>query len=184
MPISIQSNLPHITIQFGTNLDCPNCPSIRCTVNSCAALTSTGNFHFFASVGKSFPHCVAKMYTPDDYAPIVLSGIVQSNEESVTTELEVGFLFHFPYKTWEGDTASLMVATGPNISVNTIIGLPFMKATGMILDLVDEVVDCRYLHCPPFSVDFRQTSNHVPVMDKPSDTPANHATSHLQIIKE
>jgi hypothetical protein len=24
MSISIQSNLPHITLQFGTNLDCPN----------------------------------------------------------------------------------------------------------------------------------------------------------------
>jgi hypothetical protein len=31
----------------------------------CAALT-TGNFHFFASVAKRFPHCVSKMYTPDD----------------------------------------------------------------------------------------------------------------------
>jgi hypothetical protein len=124
------------------------------------------------------------MYTPDDYAPIVLSGIVQSNEESVTTELEVGFLFHLLYRTWEGNTASLMVAMGPNVSVNTIIGLPFMKAMGMILDLVDEVVDCRNLDCPPFPIDFRRTSNHVPVMDEPSDTPANHATSHLQIIQE
>jgi hypothetical protein len=183
MPISIQSNLPHITIQFGADLDCPNCPSIHCAIDLCAALT-TGNFHFFASVAKCFPHCIAKMYTPDNYAPIVLSGIVQSNEESVTTELEVGFLFHLPFRTWEGNTVSLMVATGPNISINTIIGLPFMKATGMILDLVDKVVDCRYLACPPFPVDFCRTSNHMPVMDKPSDTPANHATSHLQITKE
>ncbi len=183
MPISIQSNLPHITIQFGANLDCPNCPSICCAISLCAALT-TGNFHFFASVVKRFPYCVAKMYTPDDYAPIVLSGIVQSNEESLTTVLEVGFLLHLPYRTREGNTASLMAPTGPNTSVNTIIGLPFMKATGMILDLVDKVVDCRYLDCPPFPVDFCLTSNHVPVMDKPTDTPANHATAHLQIIKE
>jgi hypothetical protein len=183
MHISIQSKLPHITIQFGVDLDCPNCPLIHCTINLCTALT-TGNFHFFASVAKCFPHCVAKMYTPDDYAPIVLSGLVQSNEESVTTELEVGFLFHLPYRTWEGDTASLMVATGPNVSVNTIIGLQFMKAMGMILDLVNKVMDCRYLDCSPFPVDFCRTSNHVPVMDEPSDTPANHAMSHLQIIKE
>jgi hypothetical protein len=181
MPISIQSNLPHITIQFGANLDCPNCFLICCAVNSGNAFT-TGNFHFFASVAKRFPHCIANMYTPDDYAPIVLSGIVQLNEESVTTESEVGFLFHLPYRTREGNTASLMVATGPNVSVNTIIGLPFTKVMGKILDLVDEVMDCRYLDCPPFPVDFRRTSNHVPVMDEPSDTPANHATSHLQII--
>jgi hypothetical protein len=55
MPISIQSNLPHITIQFGANLDCPNCPSICCAIDSCATLT-TGNFHFVAAVAKRFPH--------------------------------------------------------------------------------------------------------------------------------
>ncbi len=65
MPISIQSNLPHITLQFGADLDYPNCPSICCAVNSCSALT-TGNFHFFALVAKRFPHCVARMYTSDD----------------------------------------------------------------------------------------------------------------------
>ncbi len=148
MPILIQSNLPHIIFQFGANLDCPNCPLIYCTIDLCAALT-TGN-HFFALVAKHFPHCVAKIYTPEDYAQIVLSGIVQSNKDSVTTKLEVRFLFHLPYKTREGNSASLMIATGPNISVNTIIGLPFMKAMGMILDLVDRVVDCKYLDCPPW----------------------------------
>ncbi len=47
MPILIQRNLPHIILQFGANLDYPNCPSICCAVDSCAALT-TGNFHFVA----------------------------------------------------------------------------------------------------------------------------------------
>jgi hypothetical protein len=124
------------------------------------------------------------MYTHDDYAPIVLSGVVQSNQESVTTELEVGFLFHLLYWTREGDTSSLMVATGPNVSVNTILGLPFMKAMGIILDLVDEVADCRYCDCPPFPVDFFRTTNHIPVLDNPSKLPDNHTPSHLQIIKE
>jgi hypothetical protein len=123
MPISIQSNLSHITLQFGTDLDCPNCPLIRCTINSCAALT-TGNFHFFAAVAKRFLHCIAKIFTPKDYVPIVLSGIVRSNAESVMAKLEVGFLLHLPYKMTDGDSASLMVATGPNVSINTINGLP------------------------------------------------------------
>jgi hypothetical protein len=106
------------------------------------------------------------------------------NQELVTTELEVGFLFHLPYRTREGDTSSLMVATGPNVFGNTILGLLFMKATGMILDLVDEVADCRYLNCPPFPADFRHTTNHVPVLDDPSMPRDNHAPSHLQIINE
>ena len=56
MLISIHSNLPHIVMQFGTTLDCPNSPFICCAVNSCPAL-STGNFHYFASLAKRFPHC-------------------------------------------------------------------------------------------------------------------------------
>ncbi len=155
-------------MQFGTELICPNSPSIRCDVDSCAALL-TGNFHFFASLAKCFPHCLAKVYAPRDYAPIILSGIVQSHQDkAVTMELEVGFQFHLPYKTTDGDESSLMIAMGPHVSVNTIFGLPFMQGTGMIRDLVNNLAECKYLDCPPFPIDFRRTLNHVPVTDKPS----------------
>jgi hypothetical protein len=60
------------------------------------------------------------------------------------------------------------VATGPNVSVNTIIGLPFIKATEMILDFVDDVAECKHLDCPPFPMDFWRTSNHVPVTEAPA----------------
>ena len=183
MPIAIHSNLPHIVMQFGPTLDCPNSPSIRCAVDSCAAL-STGNFHYFASLAKRFPHCVAKVFAPQDYAPIILSGVFQSHQqEAVTTELEVGFQFHLPYKTSDGEDASLIIATGPHVSVNTILGLPFMQGTGMILDLVDNLAECKYLDCPPFPIDFRRTSNHVPVTDDP-DASVQIADSATMIIKE
>jgi hypothetical protein len=168
MPIAIHSNLPHIILQFGTNLDCPHCPSIHCAVDLCAALT-TGNFHFFALLAKRFLHCLAKVFAPQDYAPIILSGVVQSHQQdAVTTKLEVGFQFHIPYKTTAGEDSSLMIVTGPHVSVSTILGLPFMQGMGMILDLVDNLAECKYLDCPPFPIDFQRTSNHVPVMDKPS----------------
>jgi hypothetical protein len=172
MPITIQSNLPHIIMQFGESLNSPNCPSIRCAVDTCAALT-TGSFHFYAAIMKHFLHCVAKVFAPKEYAVIVLSGIVGHHEQAaVTTKLEVGFQFHLPYKTKEGDNASFMIATGPRVSVNTILGLPFVLAMGMVLDFVDNMADCRYLNCPPFPIDFQSTSNHVPVMDEP-DTSVN-----------
>ena len=65
-----------------------------------------------------------------------------------------GFRFHLPYKTTQGEDTSLLIATGPNVSVNTILGLPFMQGTGMILDLVDNTAECKYLDCPPFPIDF------------------------------
>ena len=76
-----------------------------------------------------------------------------------------------------------MVVTGPNVSVNTIIGLPFMKATGMIMDFVNKVVECKYLDCPPFPLDFCRTSNHVPVMDD-RGTPIHHASLYVQLLQE
>ena len=116
---------------------------IHCAVDTCSAL-STGSFHFYASVAKRFPHCVAKVFAPKNYAPIVLSGIVQSSEQAaVTTNLEVGWQFHLPYKTKGGNDTSFVIATGPHISVNVILGLPFMQGTGMIIDLVDNVAELR-----------------------------------------
>jgi hypothetical protein len=136
----------------------------------CAAL-STGNFHYFASLVKHFPHCLAMVFAPQNYAPIVLSGVIKSQQqEAVTTKFEVGFQFHLPYKTTQGEDTSLLIATGPNTSVNTILGLPFMQGTGMILDLVNNTAECKYLDWPPFPIDFQHMSNHVPVTGEPSAT--------------
>jgi hypothetical protein len=98
LPAPIVSNFPHIRLQLGSDLDCPNCPVVHCVVDTAAAL-SIGIFHFIAAVAKRYPHCLVKLYYPRDYNSIVLSGIVQRGGESITTELTVGFQFHFPYLT-------------------------------------------------------------------------------------
>jgi hypothetical protein len=95
MPIAIQSNLPHIILKLGASLNSPNCPKICMAVDTCAALT-TGSFHFYAQIAKWFPHCVEKNYAPQDYAAVVLSGIMQKGEAAVMTELKVCFQFHLP----------------------------------------------------------------------------------------
>jgi hypothetical protein len=40
LPTPIVSNLPHILLKFGTSLNNPDCPSVRCLVNTGAALTT------------------------------------------------------------------------------------------------------------------------------------------------
>jgi len=105
-------------------------------------------------LAKRFPR-LAKVFAPRDCTPIVLSGVVQSHQqEAVTTELEVGFQFHLPYKTIAGEETLFLIATGPHVSVNTILGLPFMQGTGMILDLVNNLAECKYLDCPAFPIDY------------------------------
>jgi hypothetical protein len=56
------------------------------------------------------------------------------------TKLSVAFQFHLPYLTRDGQSTSISIATSPQVSVNLIIGLPFITATGMIIDTVDNVV--------------------------------------------
>jgi hypothetical protein len=115
LPVQIQAAFPHITLQLGSVFGCINCPAIRCVVDTAAALT-TGNLHFFTAIAKAYPHTVAAVHRETDYSPITLSGIIQQGGKSVSTKLTVGFQFHFPYLTREGNPTHLSVACGPNVT--------------------------------------------------------------------
>jgi hypothetical protein len=84
LPIKIHTAFPHIVMQLGLTLGESDCPSIWVVIDTAAALT-TSNLHFFAKIAKTFPHTVAAVYSPQDYSPITLSGIVKQNDKSVTT---------------------------------------------------------------------------------------------------
>jgi hypothetical protein len=169
LPVAIQSIMPHITLQLGLIPNDSNSPSIRCVVDTATALC-TGNYHFFAAITKRYLHFVAKIFLPEDYLPIILSGIVQDNAQSVTTDLLVAFQFHLPYLTKDGSTTSFGVATGPHVSVNTVLGLPLITATGMVIDTIDNVVDAKYLDCPPFPIDFCCATKTLPANDDDTTT--------------
>jgi hypothetical protein len=165
LPIKIHSDFPHIILQLGATLGGPNSPSIRAVIDTAAALT-TGNLHFFAKIAKAFPHTVAAIYASKDYTPITLNGIVEQNGESITTELLVAFKFKLPYFTKDGNATTFMVAVGPNITVNTILDLPFIKQTKMIVDAADQVAELLALDALPFPISFRRAQCHVPMIDE------------------
>ncbi len=176
LPALIVSNFLQICLQLGSNLDCPNCPLVHCVVDTAAAL-STGNFHFVAAVAKRYPHCLAKLYVPQDYIPIVLSGIIQHGGESITTELTVGFQFHLPYYlTKEGNPMSILIVMGPHVTVNMIVGLPIIQTTWAVIDLADNVADLRALDAPPFSLEYRRATVHVPAAIGEGDKHPVHMT--------
>ncbi len=183
LPAPIMSNFPHIHLQLGTELGCSNCPLIRCVVDTTAAL-STGNSHFVAAVAKQYPHCIAKLFVPKDYYPFFLSGIVQRGGESITTELTVGFQFHLPYLTKDGDTTSILIATGPQVTVNTIVGLPFIQATRAVIDLADNVAELRALDAPPLPLEYRRATVHVPIVDEGNKHPVHMADAYDNLIAE
>jgi hypothetical protein len=179
LPIPIPAAFPHITLQLGSALGDKNCPAIHCAVDTAATL-STGNLHFFAALAKAYPHTVASIHSPSDYSPITLSGIVQHDGNSVTTKLSVAFRFHLPYLTRKGSPTSFLVATGRNVTINAILGLPFIQKTKMIIDAADQVADLCVLNAPPFPINFCHAMCAVPPVDKARA--ATNAAMHADIV--
>jgi hypothetical protein len=183
LPALIVSNFPHIQLQLGSALDDPDCPVVRCIIDTAAAL-STGNFHFVAAVAKRYSHCIPKLFIAKDYNSIVLSGIVQRGGKSVTTKLTVRFQFHLPYLTNKGDPTSILIATGPHVTVNMIVGLPFIQATHAIINLLDNVTELHALDAPHFPLEFRCATVHVPVMEGGDEQPVHLTNTAADVILE
>ncbi len=152
-------------MQLGLTLGGSDCPSIQAVIDTAAALT-TGNLHFFTKIAKTFSHTVAAVYAPQHYSPITLSGTVKRNGKSVTTKFTVAIKFKLPYLTKEWNTNTFMVAVGPNVTVNMILGLPFIKQTKMIVNAADQVAELRALVALPFPIDFCHAQCHVPTIDE------------------
>jgi hypothetical protein len=169
--VPIQAAFPHITLQLGSSLGCKNCPAICCMVVLAAVLT-TSNLHFFAALAQAYPHTVAFIHSPSDYSPIMLSGIVQHEGNSVMTNLLVAFRFHLPYLTQEGNPTSFLVATECNVTINTILSLPFIQQTKMVINTADQVAKLCALGVPPFPINFCHAMCAVPPVNE------THATAN------
>ena len=87
-----------------------------------------------------------------------------------------------PYLTREGHPTTLLVACGPNVTVNTILGLPFIQGTRMVLDASDQVAELRALDTPPFALDFRRAMCTVPPVSGTTDE--GIAARYASIINE
>ncbi len=153
----------HVTLQMDLSSEEKDCPGLKCIFDSRATL-STANFHNMEAVICQFPHILKKMYLPNNYTAIILSSIVNTPDSvPITTELNVGFDIHLPYITKDHSSTSLLVATGPDVAVNLILGLPFIKATGMIADFVNNVCEAKNLLCDPFPINFKCATKSIPV---------------------
>ena len=182
LPVPISPAFPHIILELGSQLGDANNPAIHAVVDTAAALT-TGNLHFFATIAKAYPYTIHAIYTRKDYSSITLSGIVEDiNGASITTDLTVAFSFHLPYFMREGAPTTFLVAVGPNATVNTILGLPFIQQTKMIIDAADQVAELRSLDAPPFPIDFRHAQCGVPTISAKDPINASHFTDIIREI--
>ncbi len=98
---------------------------------------------------------------------------VSSYDMWVLNKLLLAFQFHLPYFTKDGSATSFVVATGPHVSMNTVLGLLLITTTGMILDFNDNVVQAKNLDCPPFPIDFCHATETIPAI-KDAEDPKSH----------
>jgi hypothetical protein len=139
--------MAHIMLHTGLPSKEKDCLALKCVFDSGAALSTT-NFHFMEAVISQFPQILKKIYLPDNYVAIILSSIVNTLDSTpITTKLNIGLDIHLPYTTKDGSYTSLLVAAGLDVAFNLILGLPFIKATGMIADFVDNVCEAKNLLC-------------------------------------
>jgi len=68
--------------------------------------------------------------------------------------------------------------------VNTIVGLPFIQATCAAIDLSDNVVELRAFDAPPFPLEYRHATVHVPVSEEGSEHPVHMAGANDTLINE
>ncbi len=85
----VNTSLPHVILPLGKIFN-DNLPGTIYLVDSTAGLT-TGSIKFLTGIACQFPDTVACVYSPEDYTPITLSGIVSKDNICFTTELNVGF---------------------------------------------------------------------------------------------
>ena len=70
------------------------------------------------------------------------------------------------------------------MTVNTIVGLPFIQATRAVIDLVDNVAKLRALDAPPFPLEYCCATVHVPIVDEGNEHPVHMADAYSDLIAE
>lgn len=102
LPISVESNLPHIALPIG-HIDAQRSMALLVAYNTCAAI-NCGNLLHHLPIMEKCPKAVKRVtYAKDEYSPIVLSGIVTDSDNDATTKptatLPVVVEYHLPFLT-------------------------------------------------------------------------------------
>ena len=67
-----------------------------------------------------------------------------------------------PYETSTHVSSSIKFAIGNKVAVNAIIGMSFIKAAQLKIDLVDDVVESNLLIMDPIKIVYKRPTKHMP----------------------
>jgi hypothetical protein len=178
LPIQIYPSLPHLELKLGT-AESDFQPSISAIIDSGSCLC-TGNWDYVMGITKAYPQLVKSItLSKNRYAPIALSGVVSDDEtaHAYSTDLPCVVEFHMTYVTIGGAPTSLKIAIGKEVDVNVLIGMSFMTAAKLIVDLNDNVVESKLLSCKPFPIVYKR-----PQKSKPNLVPVTGNQSKKSLV--
>jgi hypothetical protein len=166
LPISIDTHLPHFEVAVGQKGSNSRF-KISLAYDTCA-VTNVGWSTYHLAIAKKFPQLIKSLvWAKDQYTPLTLSGVVSSddpNTKNVTTQTVLPAIieYHMPYMSTQGSATSFKVAIGPNVAVNTIIGMSMIRAGKFSLDVEDDMIDSGVLDTTPFPVTYKPTIRSLP----------------------
>jgi hypothetical protein len=148
MPIAIDNGLPHITFDLGSASDSD--PSICGLMDTCGAL-NTGYLSFHLWLKSERPDIVAEFVSFNDgnrFESIKLSGAIHDPSNFDSTDhgnLTAVICYKTPYLDTFGNPITLSFALGPNVTVNTIFGLPMLCDLNAVISLRSNSLHSRAL---------------------------------------
>jgi hypothetical protein len=162
LPINIDCHLPHFDLAVGQR-NTVSIFKLSLAFDTCA-VTNVGWSNYHLAIAKKFPKIVKSLtWAKDQFTLLTLSGVVSpedakpDSEKRHQTILPAIIEYHMPYLSKSGSATSFKVAIGPNIAVNTIIGMSMIKAGKFSLDVKDNIIDSGILDTSPFTVIYKPT---------------------------
>ena len=155
MPIAIDNGLPYLTFNLGADPDAD--PSLSGLMDTCAAL-NTGYLLFHLWLKSERPYLVAEFITFDDsnpFEPVKLGGAIRDPSNFDATDhgnLTAVIRYYTPYHDTSGAPITISFALGPDVTVNTIFGLPMLCSLDAVISL-----GSNSMHSHALNVDFPLT---------------------------
>ena len=144
MPIDVDNGLPGIDLWFGREET--NKVGLLCHMDTCAAM-NTGNLAVHQWLITTQPHLVAEYIQFDDsrpFEPLQLHCAVEdlSKTESMHGKLTAIVRYWMRYKQ-NGKRVILSFGLGESVSVNSIVGIPTIKAWKTMFDFESNTLVAR-----------------------------------------
>ena len=191
LPIKIERELPHIMLPLGTE-DADFHPNIVGILDTGASLTA-GYMGYILGICENYPslvHSIIWANKDTGYDPITLSGVVadenmtSADKEKFSINLPAIVRFHMPCQTKvEGNSTTFSVAIGKHVAVNLLIGMSFIRGTGMLIDCDDDIAEAKKMKAEPFNLIYRTPQRGEPKLVARDDDD-NPALTYAAMLKK